>query len=82
MKLTTIFHVGAALLAILVLSGCGRSANDDVAAEDIFAPLRTLATTPSMPSKLSLTTLSRLKRNLLPTPGETLAVIWAVSSTL
>lgn len=38
MKLTTIFHVGAALLAILVLSGCGRSANDDVAAEDIFAP--------------------------------------------
>lgn len=38
MKLTTIFHVGAAAVAVLALSACGRSQNDDVVAEDIFAP--------------------------------------------
>ena len=38
MKLTTILHVGAAVAAVLALSACGRSQNDDVVAEDIFAP--------------------------------------------
>ncbi|MGB1161446.1 MAG: hypothetical protein ACPG40_09550 [Alphaproteobacteria bacterium] len=38
MKLTTIMHVGAAVAAVLALSACGRSQNDDVVAEDIFAP--------------------------------------------
>lgn len=38
MKLTTIFHVGAALIAVVALSACGKSANEDVVAEDIFAP--------------------------------------------
>ena len=37
MKLTTIFHVGVAAVAVLALSACGRSQNEDVA-EDIFAP--------------------------------------------
>lgn len=38
MKLTTLFHVGAAAIAIFALSACGQSRNDDVIAEDIFAP--------------------------------------------
>lgn len=38
MKLTTIFHVGVAAVAVLALSACGRSQNEDVVAEDIFAP--------------------------------------------
>ena len=38
MKLTTIMHVGAAVVAVLALSACGRSQNEDVVAEDIFAP--------------------------------------------
>ncbi len=38
MKLTTIFHVGAAIIAVLALSACGQSRNEDVVADDIFAP--------------------------------------------
>ena len=38
MKLTTIFHVGAAVFAIFALSAYGQSRNEDVVAEDIFAP--------------------------------------------
>lgn len=38
MNLTTTFHVGATVLAAFALSACGQSNNDDVMAEDIFAP--------------------------------------------
>jgi len=38
MNLTTTFNVGAAVFAVLALSACGQSRNEDVIAEDIFAP--------------------------------------------